>query len=386
MKRPRAYCIVASLAAMYAMAIASSLAHAAARPATVTQTMPVPLSAYEVKLRPCDTRADRNKFQVFSALGMLRSRATEVKSFTLPPLSKIEMWLTGKDVVWSLRTPSGKVIVPGKGENCTACKFGIVQHGIISLSIKHPESGTWSVLAKSSRADTMTYAVDIWPDGPADESPHLEMLLGDSDPRPSVSAKPGEVVFIRTFLTRRGRLLPGTRWVVRALTPRDSLIAIPVFDDGRHADGAAGDGICVGALRTDAQDGLYRIRAETHTSSGIAYVLTETIDVEVENDLLLADAIVASPVSPIAGKAMTVTVTARNAGSIEFKNVELELFVDAVKVSSQRLDLKAGEARRVATTWVPPRSQVYTLQLTLNGYEETGDFTNNTTRMIIRVR
>jgi hypothetical protein len=341
-------------------------------------------SVYRVHLKPCSTKTDNNRFHVGFALGVLKAGARKAMSFRLPRLPGIEAWLIGKRVAWSVRTPSGAVIVPG--HCCAECQYELIQDGIASLSIKDPEPGPWTVMAQSSGADTTTYAVDIWPDGPTEESPHLEMLLGDADPRPSLAARPGDVVFIRTFITRRGKLIAHTRWKVRALTPRDSLIAIPVFDDGHHADGLAGDGVFVGTLRVTNRDGLYRVRAEARAPGGIEYLVTETIDVEAKNDLLLADSILVSPEMPIAGAPVAVTVTAINSGVVEFRRVELELFVDMVKVSSQLLDLKAGEARQVVTTWVPQRSKDVTLQLTLNAYDEVGDLTNNTRRRAIHVR
>jgi hypothetical protein len=120
--------------------------------------------------------------------------------------------------------------------------------------------------------------------GSVDETAHIETMLGDSGPDQSFRAQPGDPVFVRVFVANRGQSLPGMHWRVQALTPRDSLIEIPVFDDGMHADGEAGDGVSVGAVVAEGPDGRYRLRAEGRTPLGDRYVTVAMIEVQSKSE------------------------------------------------------------------------------------------------------
>jgi hypothetical protein len=345
-------------------------------------------SIYDVELKPPATHQAAD-YHVFVAKGVLKPGAQETKRFILPKLARMGGLLLGEGVTWSFHTPSGKVIVPGETKSGAGYNYAVARAGMASFSLEHPEQGAWTLVMESSRADTaVAYAIDILSAGPAEETAHLEMMLRDSDPNTSFLARPGDPVFVRAFVAKDGRPMPGTKWDVRALTPSDSAIAIPVFDDGRHADGSAGDGVAVGSIVAKGPDGFYQLRAEVQTPSGGQYVVTGAIEVQADNDLLIADSIGVSPQNPKVGEPVTLTITALNEGVVEFKKAELELYVDRIKVAEQQLDLKPGESRRVATRWVPSRPKDFIVQLTLTSYDEPygSDLTNNTRRTVVRVR
>src|SRR5262249_9709741 len=111
-------------------------------------------------------------------------------------------------------------------------------------------------------------------------------------------------------------------------------------------------------------------------------------EVQAEHDLLLADSIAVSPAHPKVGEPVTLTVTARNSGTIDTHGAELELYIGARKVSTQRFDLMAGQSKRIATTWTPTTADTYELQPTIDAHDEpyASDFHNNTQRAVVRVR
>ncbi len=189
-------------------------------------------------------------------------------------------------------------------------------------------------------------------------------------------------------MTAAGRPVTGTSWDIQARSPKGIAISIPVHDDGRHADGAANDGISVGALVAEGPDGFYELRATAHSPSGVEYVVTGTIEVQAQNDLLIAGEIEVSPREPKAGEPVTLTVTALNAGAVDSPDVELEFFLGARKESSQRFGLKAGESKKIATTWTPGAANNYDVQMTINPDTEPYaiNFENNTKRASVAVR
>jgi hypothetical protein len=358
----------------------------------MTATIPATAAApgpYDVVLEPPAFLQPVGENHVFVAKGVVRPGGKESKSFVLPKVEGMTALLLGDEITWSFRSPRGDTIVPGKTADLAGYDYAAEEDGIAAFTFKDPEPGRWTVAIEAAgTGTTAAYAVDIRADGRAEEVAHLETMLRDSRPNDSFFARPGDPVFVRAYVARRGQPVPGARWDIRALTPRDSAIAIHVFDDGRHADGSMDDGVFVGAIVAEGPDGFYQLRAECQTPAGSQYVVSGTIEVQPKNDLLIADSIDVSPRYPRAGERVILAVTVVNDGTAEFRNVELELWVDMIKMSTQRLDLKPGESRRVATTWVPARALNYVVQLSLNSYDEpyASDLANNTRRAIVSVR
>jgi hypothetical protein len=344
---------------------------------------------FQVALRPRLSYSSSSDNHVFAAKGVLQPGARETKSFMLPSLARMTVLLIGKGVRYEFRPPGGTPIVPGRTQGGAGFEYLGDVDGFSGFTLQHPGKGPWTVTATATSSDgPLAYAIDIRSDGPAEESAHLETMLRDSDPGMTYLAKPGDVVFVRVFVTHGGQPVRGVRWDVRALTPTDSLLIIPVFDDGRHADEQANDGVSVGAIAAVGPDGFYQLRAEGRTPAGGQYVVTGAVEVQAPHDLLIADTIQVNPASPRAGQPVTLTVTAENAGTVDSRDVTLEFYVGARKESEQKFDLKAGESKRIVTSWTPPAVNNYDVQLTIDPNSEpyASDFRNNTQRAVIRVR
>ena len=323
---------------------------------------------------------------LFRAVGSLRPGAAEKKSFVLPELDGVKMILFGDGLSWSFRSPAGKTIVPGKTD-LGAGEYGDIGVGFAIFFLAHPEQGPWTLDIQAPESDTaVSYAILIDTDGAREEFAHLETMPREGDPSFSFRARPGDPVFVRTFLSRNGRAVPGVHWDVRATTLADSGIAIPVFDDGRHADGGAKDGVHVGAFLARDPYGLYEIAAEGRTPRGVQYVVTGIVQVESQNDLLIADTITVSPREPRAGEPVKLAVTVKGDGGADNRNVELELRVGGDPESTQRFDLRAGESKRIVTTWKPRAPGTYHVLLTVNCWMEGDNYDNNSRETIVRVR
>lgn len=233
--------------------------------------------------------------------------------------------LLGTRVAWSFQAPSGEVIVPGKTKDLIGYDSTADSIGFTGFSLESPEQGKWTVMAEASTADSaVEYGVLVEADGPVGEAVHLEAITRDSDPAWNTQVEPGTTVYVRTFVVKGGRPVPGVQWEVAARTPTDSLLKIRVFDDGRHADGAANDGIYVGALQAEGPDGLYSILAQGKTPAGV----------------------------------------------------------------QQTFDVRAGQSRRIVTTWTPSSVGDYVAKLTIDPFIEPyeTDYANNTRRTRLKVR
>ena len=168
----------------------------------------------------------------------------------------------------------------------------------------------------------------------------------------------------------------------------DSIFTIQVFDDGRHADGRANDGVFVGTMVAGRLwNDLYRLNAEARLPDSTQYTVNGSIELHPKNDLLIADSIEVRPRNPRVGEPVTLTVTILNDGIDEFKNVPLLLDVNKSRVSEQRLVLKPGEPRRVVTTWFPSEAGSQVVQLTIKSYDEPywSNLKNNWRRTLVQV-
>lgn len=362
----------------------------ATAPATASQAAPEDATApdskaFAVQLKPPLMGQNQRDNHVFALEGTLPPRGRVTKSFILPKLEAMNVLVIGDSARYTFRAPNGKTIVPGETKGFPAFERA---SGMAGLTFEGPEKGKWTLVIESESDRGVTYGIDIRSEGLAEEAAHLETMLRDSDPRFSFLARPGDPVFVRAFVTENGRPLAGATWDIRAKKAEGTPITIPVHDDGRHADGPAHDGISVGALVPEGPDGFYELVATAHAPSGVEHVVTGFFEVQAENDLLIADEIEIEPKQPRAGQPVTLTVTARNAGTVDSRDVELEFYVGARKESSQRFDLGAGESKRISTTWTFGSANNYDVQLTIDTEKEpyASNFENNTKRAVVRVR
>jgi hypothetical protein len=353
-----------------------------------TAVVPAPdLSVYEAKLMSPRLGQIPSNNHVLVFEGSLPPGGRATKSFVLPKLAAMSVLLVGDGVRYSFRSPHGETIVPGETEGRPGLQYVDGAEGA-GFTLDAPEQGAWSLIVESKSDRGVAYAVDVRSEGSAEEVAHLETMLHDSDPSLSFLARPGEPVFVRTFVTVGGCPVTGTTWDIQVRSPKGVIISLQAHDDGRHADGAANDGISVGAFMAESPDGFYELRATAHSPSGVEFVVTSTVEVQAQNDLLIASEIEVSPKQPKAGEPVTLTVTVLNAGTVDSRDVELEFFVGARKQSGQRFDLTAGESKRVATTWTPGAVNNYDVQLTIDPDTEpyASNFENNTRRASIAVR
>ena len=350
----------------------------------------------EVQLRPPLLR-NGGDTHLALCFGLLLHQAQDRKTFLLPKFESVAMLVVGDSTLrYEFRTPGGRRFVPGETPEQDGFKSGGMK-GFEILYFEHPEPGVWSVTIDASAArDSAMYAIDVSTHGSVEEQPHLETFSRDSHPFSS-TVRPGSLVYVRAFVLRRDRPVPGVAWKVHVLTSEDSLRVIRVFDDGRHADGSANDGIYVGSIQAEGPDGLYRFTAEAQTPEGVRYAEASTLEVQAKYDLLVASEIAVSS-DPRVGRPVMLTVTVKNDGARDYQQVKLGLDVTLTEgpnrgrweeeISRQTFDLRAGESRRVPVRWMPFEAGEYEVQLAIDPYLEPYeiDYGNNRKTTMVRVQ
>jgi len=220
---------------------------------------------------------------IFDAVGVVRPGADTTLSFALPATGAMTAVLLSERVRWSFRAPDGSEITPGKTPNTD--DYASAEPGDLpGFWLRHPASGVWHVKVEAmSRDSAATYMIFVSADENLPRNAHLETMVRSALPRVSNIARPGDVVFVRTFMTDRSKPVTGTLWNVRATTPDTSMTTIPVYDDGHHSDGQRGDGMFVGAFRVEHKEGVYLIRAIGQGPDGVTFFVHDAVAVRDES-------------------------------------------------------------------------------------------------------
>ena len=220
---------------------------------------------------------------IFDAAGVVHPGADTTLSFTLPATRAMNAILLGERVHWTFRAPDGTKLIPGTTAN-TDDYVGSEPGDIPGFLLHRPPIGVWSVEVGGARRDSVAdYMLFVSVDEDLPRIAHLEIMARSALPNESNVARPGDVVFVRTFITDHSKPVTGIQWTVRATTPDTSLMTIAVHDDGRHSDGDADDGVYVGAFRVGPTEGYYLIRAIGQAPDGVRFFVHYAVAVRDES-------------------------------------------------------------------------------------------------------
>ena len=216
---------------------------------------------------------------IFDAAGAVRPGADTTLSFALPVTGAMTAVLLGERVQWSFRAPDGSTTIPGTTAN-TDDYVSNEPGDLPGFWLRRPASGVWRVEVEATRKDsTATFMIFVRADEDLPRNAHLETMVRSALPLESNVARPGDVVFVRTFITDKSKPLAGIQWNVRATTPDTSVVTVPVYDDGRHSDGHRGDGMYVGAFRVGHKEGSYLIRAVGQGPDSVTFFVHDVVAV-----------------------------------------------------------------------------------------------------------
>jgi hypothetical protein len=341
----------------------------------------LPDKAFDLQLRPPLFRWVGNERLALGG-GKLQPGAVEKRTFSVAKDEGIAVILSSGDstIRYALRSPGGKTIVPGETQQDAEYHILARDPGAWILTFKHPDLGPWEVTAdaRASKSPAI-FSYDVRADDPIVEEAHLEVFGRDGDPRVVNRVDPGDPVYVRVFVATDDRTLRGVRWNVKVASwPDGSPVSLAVEDDGHHADGAANDGIFVGAFVPAEATVLYRVQAEAVTPKGTRYTQDSRVEVEEQGDLFIADTITVSP-NPRVGKPVTLTTTVTNKATGNAYDAGMLVFLTdlagnkyggkdtwEVGEADRRFDLPAGKSLRVSTSWTPTEAHDYEVWLSVH--------------------
>ncbi len=185
----------------------------------------------------------------------------------------------------TLRTPQGRVLTQGalgsrdlgvrrfSLEDLRVAELGLeLPHGQEVLHVAEAEEGAHVLSIETASDEAAVTVIAAEPKSPLSLSTWVAPL----------SRKPGEPVFLHAELSDGGVAVAGARLFARLASPGGAAThEITLFDDGRHDDGAAGDGI-YGArfdgLNPEAPAGFWTARfdAEGRDTRGLAFLRTSS--------------------------------------------------------------------------------------------------------------
>jgi hypothetical protein len=221
-----------------------------------------------------DQDVDNNMIVV---AGIAKPSRDTTLAFVLPATKAMYAETYGDSISWVFRASDGSVVVPGAPTN-SANYTKSAPGDLPGFVLRNPATGQWHVDVKAAGRSAAAYMLVV----SVDDQPflaHLEVMARSDLPRVSNSARPGDIVFVRAFMTDKARPVAGISWAVSATRPDTGQIVISVHDDGRHLDGAAGDGVYVGAFRPE-KSGAYVVSATGHAPGGAQYIVHDAVVVD----------------------------------------------------------------------------------------------------------
>lgn len=344
-------------------------------------------SAYTVKLAVPNLKPGQYGTSIVGPSGTIKPGQKLTKTFVVPEASQLTILTGGKSAI-VFKSPDGKTIAPNSTQDPNVNYEIDATLGIGAVSYNHPAGGTWSVTIDGSKLtanDDFMVGAQL---PPTADQVHLEALSATSDPQYSFLSKPGDTIYVRVFYVHGQTAVSKINWQVRAQTPKKTTISVPIYDDGQHADGAANDGIFVGALTAEGPDGFYEFEGQGTLLSGAIVDIGGTAEVQATNDLLVDGTVLVQPTSPKVGQAATVSATLKSAGTVDNSQVPVELDIDGTKVTSKNVDFHAGQSQKIQFSWTPSATGSHKVQISISPFSEpyASDFKNNTANTNITVQ
>jgi Mg-chelatase subunit ChlD len=197
-------------------------------------------------------------------------------------------WAPGAPLNMILRKPDGTLITP----STTPFTFADYRSGHLGWRIANPAVGVWTILVDALQVPGVQASAGDAPAAPLAGTDYQVIVSGHSNLRfhlllpDRLGARyfTGNRVPIYAFLSGAGPL-GGLNPLALVTAPNGAQSRIPLYDDGRHGDGAAGDGFYAGVYTlvnqaqavtpggegikepTPKDEGSYRVRLRVQTTA-----------------------------------------------------------------------------------------------------------------------
>lgn len=158
----------------------------------------------------------------------------------------------GSDFDLTLELPSGRTIT-----ETTQAPDVVVRSGpdFVTIEVSEPEAGVW-------------HATVVGADVPTPEDVTLRIEEQGSDVTSTLALEAagdaGAPILARLALTGATGAVDSASVLASMVRPDGSTVTAPMFDDGGHRDGFAGDGVFGASLSTTAQSGSYTVTVDAN--------------------------------------------------------------------------------------------------------------------------
>jgi hypothetical protein len=308
-------------------------------------------------------------------------------SFMVPQLDRMFATVMAEHVTLEFRSPSGAPFVPGKTpdshgfKSSMASGFGVVEFASV-------EPGRWTVRARSDgSSDSAAYFFQVQTSDANSGVAHLECIPLDASHAWEMYPLDGDAVYVRAYVVQGDSLRRDVTWNL-VCTDDTRRWRVTLYDDGRHADSLAGDGISVAAVRAHYTERNMSFIAFGRTPDGREFYAQSRYEVHVIQDLGLRGTLVTEPAEPSVGHEARVRATVFNASHRNRDDVAVELDIDGTTVSKQVVSVAAGDTLAIAVPWTPTEPGSHLVKILVDPYGEPDDedLLNNWREIRISVR
>jgi hypothetical protein len=293
-------------------------------------------------------------------------------SFVVPRLDAMSATIMAAHVTLEFESPNGTRFIPG----VTPDRVGFTSAwggGLGFAEFAPVEPGRWRVRARSDGAsDSAYYFVQVETRDAKSAVAHLEVI-----PLAALNAKrmyprDGDAVYVQAYVAEGDSLRRDVTWnLYCADDTRHWRVAL--HDDGRHADGRAGDGLSVAAVRAHDTERYMSFVALGRTPDGREFDAQSHFFVEVIQDLGLRGTVFTEPAEPSVDHDAKVRATVFNASHRNRDDLDVELIIDGTTISKQVISVAAGRTLAIAIPWTPREPGSHRVKLLVDPYGEPDD-------------
>jgi hypothetical protein len=319
--------------------------------------------AAPVRVEDSETSQDDSLRAMPAIVDTVPSGQVAEQSFVIPHTTAAHIMLVSTDATLTLETPTGGMITPADTATVDGLTYyGEPGSGFAGFHIDHPAAGTWVAhVDGTAAASTQTYAVMV-----EYASPYVAEMS-----TPSLSLHPGDTLRVRAAISLEGTPVPSVAWTCYLVRPDDSVISLPVFDDGAHDDGSADDGTYGAVVVTGAGFGDYQAFGRVTLGTGEAFAtgtaatVAQFADLSVDSlDIYLSKNLV------VADDSVSVFVTVHNHGPSAAMGVLVTVTDERTfdELGTATLDIAANGSATAQLPWRLAEPDTHRLHVSVSPY------------------
>ena len=293
-------------------------------------------------------------------------------SFIVPRLDRMFATVMAEHVTLEFRSPGGVRFVAGKTPDGHGFKsswaggFGIAEFASV-------EPGRWTVRVRSDgSSDSAAYFVRVQSSDANSGVAHLECIPLDASHAWEMYPLDGDAVYVRAYVVQGDSLRRDVTWNL-VCTDGTRRWRVTLYDDGRHADSLAGDGISVAAVWAHDTERNMSFIAFGRTPDGREFDAQSRYEVHVIQDLGLRGTLVTEPAEPSVGHEAKVRAIVFNASHRNRDDLDVKLDIDGTMVSKQVVSVAAGDTLAIAVPWTPTELGSHLVKILVDPYGEPDD-------------